>query len=168
MDFSIGPASLAAVTTSRDPGNSSTASSFNSAVRGSDTTAREEFPTPRPQDDKLDFGIASAFPAAVTTRADSAGNSRTAVSFDAAIRGSDMAARDFFPTPRPQDGALHFGSAPAFSAAVATHADSAGTYSTAASFETAFRGSETAAREFSCAPPTRQHPGNQYCARLSR
>ena len=31
-----------------------------------------------------------------------------------------MAGRDFFPTPRPQDGTLNFSNASAFSAAVAT------------------------------------------------
>ena len=58
----------------------------------------------------------------------------------------------FFPTPRPKDGTLHFSGAPAFSAAVATHADFAGTYSTPASFDAAVRGSETAVRETLPAP----------------
>ena len=119
--------------------------------------AREFFPTPRPQDGTLHFGIAPALPTAVTTRAVSAENSSAAASFDAAVRGSDMAAREMFPTPRPQHGTLHFSSAPAFSSAVATHGDSAGTYSTAASFETAVRGSETAARE--CFPVPRPQDG---------
>ena len=152
LDFSIESGSLAAVTTNRNPGKFSTASSFNSAVRGSDTAAHEEFPTTLPQDGTPDFGIAPALPATVTTRADSAGNSSTSVSIEAAVRGSDMAARDFVPAPRPHDGTLHFSSAPAFPAAVATHADSAGTYSTAAGFDTAVRGSETAARDFFPSP----------------
>ena len=109
-------------------------------------------PTPRPQDGTLDFGIAPALPAAVTTRADSAGNSSSTSSFYAVVRGSDMASRELFPTPRPQEGTLYFSSAPAFSAPVATHADSAGTYSTAASFDIAVRGNETVAREFLPAP----------------
>ena len=96
MDFSIEPASLAAVATNRYPGHFSTASSFNSSFRGSDAAAHEEFPMPRPPDGTLDFGIAPALPAAMTTRADSAGNCSTGASFNAAVRGSDMAARDCF------------------------------------------------------------------------
>ena len=108
--------------------------------------ARENVPTPRPQDGTLDIGIAPALPAGVTTRADSAEKSSMAASFKAAVRGSDMAAREMFPTPLPRDGTMNFSSAPAFPAAVATHADFARTYSTAARFDTAVRGSETAAR----------------------
>ena len=96
--------------------------------------ARDFFPTPRPHDGTLIFGIAPEFPAAVPTRASSAENPSTAASFDAAVRESDMAARDLFPTPRPQHGTLHFSGAPAFSSAVATDADSSGTYSTASKF----------------------------------
>ena len=96
LDFSIAPALPAAVTTRANSAErSSTAASFNAGVRGSDA-ARGKFPTPRPQDGTLDFGIAPALPAAVTTRAVSSVSS-TAASFDAAVRGSDMAARDFFP-----------------------------------------------------------------------
>ena len=48
QDFSIEPTSLAAVATNRDPGSSSTASSFTTAVRKSEAVAREDSPTPRP------------------------------------------------------------------------------------------------------------------------
>ena len=125
LDFSIEPVSLAAVATNRDPGNSSTASSFTTVVKRSDTVAREDFPTPRPQDGTLDFGIAPSLPATVATRAESAENSNTAASFDAGVRGSDMAAREKIPTPHPQDGTLDFGIAPSLPAAVTTCADSA-------------------------------------------
>ena len=97
LDFSIEPTSLAAVATNRCPGNSSTTLKFSTPVRGSDTAAREDFLTPRPQDGTLDFGIAPALPAAVTTRADSDENSSRTASFDAAVRGRDMAALIFFP-----------------------------------------------------------------------
>ena len=82
LDFSIESASLPAVATftDKDPGHSSTASSFNTAVRGSDTTARENFPTPRPQDGTLDFGIDPLVPAAVATHADSARSSSAVAS----------------------------------------------------------------------------------------
>ena len=69
---------------------------FNAAVREGDTVAREDFPTSRPQNGTLDFGIAAESPAAVTTSTDSAETSSTAASFDAAVRGSDMAARECF------------------------------------------------------------------------
>ena len=88
--------SLAVVATNRHPGTSSTASSFT-AVRKSDAVAREDSPTPRPQDGTLDVAIAPSSPAAVTPRADSAVNSCTAASFDAGVRGSDMTDREFFP-----------------------------------------------------------------------
>ena len=47
---------------------------------------------------------------------------------------------------------MDFGISPALSTAVATHADSAGTYITAASFDAAVRGSKTAAPGFFPAP----------------
>ena len=102
--------------------------------------------------------IAPALPAAVATRADYAGNSSAAASFNAAVRGSDTAAREILATPRPQDGTLLFGIAPSLSAVVATHANSAGTYSTAASFDAAVRGSKTAARDFFLRPVHKTAP----------
>ena len=101
-------------------GDSSAAASFNTAARGSDIGAREHFPTPRPQDGTRYFSIALALSAAVATHADSAGTYCTAAIFYAAVRGSKTAARDVFSVPRPQDGTLYFGIAPALPAAVAT------------------------------------------------
>ena len=96
LDFSIEPDSLAAVATNRAPGNSSTALSCTTSVRASDIAARDLFPTTRPQDGTLNFGMAPALRAAVTTRAVSAESSCTAASVDAAVRGSDIPAREFF------------------------------------------------------------------------
>ena len=72
LNFSFEPASLAAVATNRVPESSSTASIFNTAVRGSDAAARESFPNPRLLDGTLRFNITSALFAAVAIRADSA------------------------------------------------------------------------------------------------
>ena len=95
------------------------------------------FSTPRPQDGKLDFGLAPALPAVMPTRAVSAENSSTAASGDAAVRGSDKAACGYFPTPRPQDGTRDFGVAPALPAAVPTRAEFDEKSSTAGSFDAA-------------------------------
>ena len=103
---------------------------------------------PRSHDGTLDFGIAPALPAAVPARTVSAGISSTAASFDGAVGGSDMVARDFFPAPRPQDGIVVFGIAPALPAAAPTLAVSAGNSSTASSFDAAVRESDTDARPF--------------------
>ena len=115
LNFGIAPASPAAVPARAvSTEQSSTAASFDAAARGSAPFllnnpvrlrvlmlllegARDLFPTPRPQDDTLAFGIAPALPVAVATRDVSTGNSCTAASFDAAVRGSDMVARDIFP-----------------------------------------------------------------------
>ena len=87
--------------------------------------ACEDSPTPRSQDGTLDVGIAPALRTAVATRAVSTDNSNTAASYDVAVRGSDMAAREMFTTPCPHDGTLDFGISPALPAAVPTRAVSA-------------------------------------------
>ena len=59
---------------------------------------------------------------------------------------NENAASVFFLVPRPQDGTLDFSLEPAFLAAVATSGDSSWEFSTAASFNTAVRGSDAATR----------------------
>ena len=115
QDFSIESTSLAAVAANRDPGNCSTASSFPTTVRRSKATAREDFPTPCPQDGTLDFGIAPALPGDVTTRASSAENYSTVASADAPVRGSNTAARDFFSHASPTTQHTAFQSCTCFS-----------------------------------------------------
>ena len=98
-------------------------------MASSDADIRECFPVLETHDDTLDFSIEPASLAAVATTKNSAWQFRTAARFNTAVRGSDAAAREFFPAPHPQDGTLYFSLAPALPAAVVTHADSAGTSS---------------------------------------
>ena len=89
LDFSVEPASLAVVATNRVLGNSSAASSLDTAVKESAAAARDFFPAPRSQDGTLDFRIAPASPAAVATHGDSAQNSRADANCNTALRGDD-------------------------------------------------------------------------------
>ena len=114
LDLSIKPPTLAAVAANEDSAwKFRTAARFNTAVKRGDAAARDIVSAPRPQDGTLDFGIAPALPAAMTTRAVSAEHSSTAASDDTAVTGSDMVARDLFSTPRAQAGTLEFGFTPA-------------------------------------------------------
>ena len=115
------------------------------------------FPTPSPQAGTLQLSIAPALSAAVATHADSAGTSSTAASFDAAVRGSEAAAREKSPAPRPKGGTLNFSIAPAFPAAVATGDDSAGKIRAGANFNTSVRRGDAFTKVGAAVPATHQN-----------
>ena len=102
------------------------------------------FSMPESHDDTLDFSIETASLAAVAANENSAWQFRNAARYNTAVRGSDVAAHEIFPAPRPQNGTLDFSIEPAPLAAASTNRDP-GNSSTASSFITDVRGSDTAA-----------------------